>query len=292
MSNIRIVADSTCDIDPELIRNLNLEILPLAVTIDGRSYLDGEEIGIAEVYGYMRRGVVPKTSQIPYDRAHDLFQSLLDAGSDVIYISFSSELSGCYAMGSMIAEELAKQYPDRKIAVLDSRGGSGATGLIVLQALNLADTGLPFEEVLSELRFMIEHVEHVFSVGDLEWLAKGGRIPRAVGYIGSKLGFHPLLDVEGGRMVVIRMIRGKLNALQTVADEVIRRAGKFPAQLISICHADDLPAAKKLAALVKEGLPGCSITLCHIGGVLGVHLGLKGIGAFFFNQKPEKYRLV
>ena len=292
MGNIRIVADSTCDIDPALLNNGRPEVLPLVITVGDHSYLDGEEIDVEAVYGYMREGIVPKTSQIPYDRAYHLFQTILDAGDDVIYITFSAAMSGGYAMACMIVEELRGQYPHRKIAVIDSEGGAGATGLIVLQAFKMAASGCTFELVVSEIRFMVAHVEHVFSVDDLEWLAKGGRIPKAVGYIGSKLGFHPILDVDRGKMVVRRMVRGRVSAIQTVADEVIRRAGQFPAQVISVCHADDLPSAKRLSELISAGLPGCKVAICHIGGVLGVHIGLRGIGAFFFNQRPERYSLI
>jgi DegV family protein with EDD domain len=292
MSNIRIVTDSTCDIEPSLLNGYRLDILPLVISIEEQSYLDGEEIRIEEVYEYMRKGVVPKTSQIPYERTYPLFRSILERGEDFLYISFSSELSGCFSLGSMVAEELRAEFPGRNIAVVDSKAGAGATGLIVLQALKMAAAGLPFDTVKAETEFLADHIEHVFSVGDLEWLAKGGRIPKVVGYVGSKLGFHPILEVEKGRMVVRRMVRGKSNAIQAVANDIIQRAQKFPAQLVAICHADDLLSAQKLEALIKEGLSGCVTTLCHIGGVLGVHLGLKGIGAFCFNQKSEQYSLI
>lgn len=292
MSNIRIVTDSTCDIEPSLLHEYHLDILPLVISVGERSYLDGEEIRVEEVYDYMRKGVVPKTSQISYERTYSLFKSILERKEDVLYISFSSEMSGCFSLGSMVADQLREDFPDRNIAVVDSKAGAGATGLIVLQALKMAAAGLPFETVQTETEFLADHIEHVFSVGDLEWLAKGGRIPKVVGYVGSKLGLHPILEVEKGRMVVRRMVRGKSNSIQAVANDIIQRAQRFPAQLVAICHADDLLSAQKLEALVKEGLSGCVTTLCHIGGVLGVHLGLKGIGAFCFNQKSEQYRLI
>lgn len=292
MSNIRIVTDSTCDIEPSLLHEYHLDILPLVISVGERSYLDGEEIRVEEVYDYMRKGVVPKTSQISYERTYSLFKSILERKEDVLYISFSSEMSGCFSLGSMVADQLREDFPDRNIAVVDSKAGAGATGLIVLQALKMAAAGLPFETVQTETEFLADHIEHVFSVGDLEWLAKGGRIPKVVGYVGSKLGLHPILEVEKGRMVVRRMVRGKSNSIQAVANDIIQRAQRFPAQLVAICHADDLLSAQKLEALVKEGLSGCVTTLCHIGGVLGVHLGLKGIGAFCFNQKSEQYSLI
>ena len=292
MNNIEIIADSTCDLAPSLIKGTNLKILPLTITIDDRSYMDGEEISISRIYDAMRKGIVPKTAQIPCERVYNLFKSCFEAGRDFIYIAFSGRMSGCYTLANMVAEELSDQYPERKFAVIDSKGGSSATGLIVLQALRMARDGLPFEKIKAEIQFMTEHVEHVFSVEDLGWLAKGGRVPKLVGQAGNLLNIHPILDVENGCIVMRRMIQGQKRAVQTVANEIIRRAKAFPTQLIAINHADDLPTAKMLEKLIKEGLPNSMTTLCHIGGVLSVHIGLKGIGAYCFNRMPEDYKFV
>lgn len=287
--DIQIIADSTCDLDPQLIKGMDLPILPLSITIGDQNYLDGETIHIDEIYAEMRRGVVPKTAQIPFERTYQLFRQCLENGKDVIYVSFSSTLSGCFALARMVADELQPDFPNRNIAVLDSKGGSGATGIIVLQALKMAMAGLNFATVKGEIQQMADHIEHVFSVDDLEWLAKGGRIPKLVGALGSKLGIRPILEVDKGNMVVKKMIRGKKKAIQAIADKIIMKAENFPSQLIAIAHADDLPAAKALEELIHKSLPECVTTLYHIGGVLGVHLGLKGIGAFCLNQKPEHY---
>lgn len=292
MRNLAIIADSTCDLEPSLLRGHALTVLPLTITIADADYLDGETIGVQDIYEYMRKGIVPKTAQIPYDRTYTLFRGHLEQGRDVIFISFSSEMSGGFQMATIIARELQEEYPQRKIAVLDSRGGSGATGIIVLQALKMAQMDCSFEAIVAEIVFMAEHVEHVFTLDDLEWLSKGGRIPKFVGFIGNRLGFHPILDVQEGRMAVCRMVRGTKHAIQNVADEIILRAKKFPEQLVAICHADNLPAAKTVEMLVKNALPGCMTMLCHIGGGLAVHLGLKGIGAFCLSQKPPQYCLV
>ncbi len=290
--SIQIITDSTCDLDPAMIQGMSLVILPLSIIVGDQSYLDGETILLPEVYDMMRQGIVPKTAQIPYERTYNVFRSCLEEGNDVIYISFSSTMSGCFALAQMVAEELRAEFPNRNIAVLDSKGGSGATGLIVLQALKMADSGYAFEVVKAEIEYMADHIEHIFSVDDIEWLAKGGRIPKFVGTIGNILSIRPILFVEKGCIAVQRVIRGKKKAIQAVADKVITMAADFPAQLIAITHADDLPSAKALAELILRGLPNCKTTLCQIGAVLGVHLGLKGIGAFCFNQKPEHYCLI
>lgn len=292
MNKIRIIADSTCDYDESLFQGMELEILPLIITVGNKSYLDREEIGVSEVYERIREGFVPKTAQIPYSRAYELFKACLDDGDDFIYIAFSSGMSGSYSLGHMVAEELRGEYPERKFEVIDSGGGSGATGLMALQALKMVRDGFSFEAVKTELEFMAGHVVHVFSVDDIEWLAKGGRIPKIIGQIGSKLGIHPILDVEDGRMVKRRMTRGHKSVIKIIADEIVQRAARFPAQLISITHSDGLNSAKELEENILRRLPGSKATICPIGGVVAAHIGLGGIGCFCFSQKSEHYCLV
>ena len=292
MDSIKIIADSTCDLDPALTRNADLQILPLTITFGSRSYLDGEEITVAQIYDLMRKGVMPQTAQIPYERIYRCFKSCFENGDDFLYIAFSSKMSGCCSLARMVAQELSGEYPGRKFAVIDSRGGSSATGLIVLQALRMVRDGLPFDTIKSEVEFMPEHVEHVFFVDDMKWLVKGGRVSKIVGQMGSVLNIRPVLDVRNGLIKVKQLVRGRKRAVQTVADEIVRRAEVFPKQLIAISHADDRPAAEALRGIVRKDLPGCKTTLCHIGAVLGVHIGLKEIGAFCFNSRPKDYKFV
>lgn len=292
MNTIRIIADSTCDLDASLKEGLDLAILPLTITIADKNYLDGEEISVSDVYSYMRKGIQPKTAQIPYDRIYKLFKECFEKGQDFIYIAFSSVMSGCYSLANMIIKELSVDYPECKYAVIDSKGGSGATGLIVLQALRMVRSCLPFETVKSEIQFLTEHVEHVFSVDDIDWLAKGGRISKVAGYVGSKLGIRPILDVDNGYMIFRKLTRGHKRVLRAVADEIISRAGAFQSQLIAISHADDIFSAKELEKYILEALPKCKTTICHIGAVLGVHIGLNGIGAFCFNRKSPHYQFL
>jgi DegV family protein with EDD domain len=163
--------------------------------------------------------------------------------------------------------------------------------VLVLQALKMAEAGSTMEEILAQVRFMIEHVEHIFTIADLSWMVKGGRINKPLGVVGSVLNIRPWLDVEDGKMVVRGMVRGEKKAISTVAQEVTRRARQFQTQLIAITHAGDAEAAKKIEKLLKEALPACRTVVSQIGGVLGVHLGMGGIGVFFFNERPSEYRL-
>lgn len=286
---VQIIADSTCDIAEELVKEYHLITLPLVITAEGKEYLDGVDLKIEQVYELMRRDILPQTAQIPYDIIYHAFEECCKKGNDFIYITFSSKMSGCYSFAHMLTEELQIKYPEVQMEIVDSQGGSGATGLIVLEALKMAALGDTMEKILNKIEFMVEHVEHIFTVADLNWMVKGGRINKPLGFVGNVLNIRPWLDVEDGKMVLKGMVRGDKKAISTVADEVIQRVRQFQNQLIAITHADDLDSAKKIENKLKAALPACRTAISQIGGVLGVHLGMGGIGVFFFNEKPAEY---
>ncbi len=287
----QIIADSTCDLAETLLRPYSLCVLPLTISVDGRDYADGVDLSVAELHKLMRRGIFPGTAQIAYDTMRSCFARCCADGIDFIYLAFSSEMSGCCSLARVIIDELQPLYPAVRMTAFDTRGGSSATGLIALQALKMAAAGAPYDDILAEITAMTGCVEHIFSVADLNWMVKGGRIAKPLGFVGSRLSLRPWLDVEGGRMVVKGIVRGTKKAVETVAQEVARRAAAFPDQLIAITHADDPDAAASVQMQLKSLLPACRTTICQIGGVLSVHIGLGGVGVFFFRERTPRYCL-
>ncbi|GFP76062.1 DegV family protein [Clostridium fungisolvens] len=286
---IKIMVDSTCDLPRDIIEKYEIKVLPLRVSLEGVEYLDKKTIQVDEVYSFIRRGIVPKTSQVNPKDFYDAFEEYCNKGQDFIYLSFSSKLSGTYGLARNILDEIKEKYPNNKMEVLDSKGGSTATGLIALQAVKLIEKGLKFEVVLNQLNQLVEHVEHIFSISDLRWLVKGGRVGMVSGTIGSMMDIRPILDVEDGRMKVIRNVRGKKKALNTIVDIVEQRFKNFPNQMIGISHADELETAEELIKLIKDRLGIRDIMINKIGSVLGSHLGIGGVGVFFFNKEPDIY---
>jgi len=286
---IKIIVDSTCDLSEELLREYDIRVLPLSVVLDGTEYLDRVEIQLDEVYEAMRRGVFPKTSQIRREHAEQLFSEYASQGIPFIYLAFSSVMSGTCSMGRMVLAEVQARYPEAKMAVVDAKGGSMATGLIALQAARMARDGYSFEKILEHVSLLAEHIEHVFTIDDLMWAVKGGRLSRIAGKAGNLLGIKPILDVQQGAIQVIRSVRGKAKALVTVADTVASRAKDFAEQIIGITHAEDLSVANRMKELLLERLPGCTVMIERIGCVLGAHLGIGGVGVYFLNIRPRIY---
>ena len=285
---IRIVTDSTTDIPQNIADEYGVDILPLHVIIEGKEYLDRIEISTDEVYAYMRRNIVPKTAQVSYHDTEAALRKRLGAGEDLIYIGFSAKMSGTFHLVHTVLNELREEFPDRRIAAIDSRGGSLATGIITMRAAEEAMNRMEFDPLTAVIQDMIANIEHVFVITDLNWMIRGGRISKTLGYTANLLGIKPVLDVDDGEMEVIHKIRGTKHAMEKVADIVAERAREYPNQRIGITHADDIDAAEKMKALIKTRLPECSFLTMEIGPVLGVHIGIGGVGVFFLRKDYRK----
>ena len=285
----KIIMDSTSDLPKNIIEKYDIDILPLRVYVDNKEYLDKITILVEQVYDLMRKGISPKTSLPSPGEIYNLFSKYASRGEDFIYYSFSSELSATYQTSKIIIEELKKEYPNVKMEVIDTKAGSLASGLIVLQGAKLSEAGVSFEEIVSISKENTENIEHIFTIDDLSWLLKGGRISKGSAIIGSVLNIKPILDVEKGKIAVIGKIRGRERALTTVADIVQERIKKFPNQIIGITHADDIKAALKMKDILTEKIGYSNVILEKIGSVLGSHLGIGGVGVFFLNKPSNLY---
>ncbi|WFR59376.1 DegV family protein [Anaerocolumna sp. AGMB13025] len=285
---IKIIVDSTCDLPEEDIKKYDISVLPLKVLLEDKEYLDKKTITVDEVYGAMRKGIMPKTSQPSPETIYNLFSEYAVAGWEFIYLSFSQALSGTYQLANSVLGEVKEKYPEVNMEVVDSKGGSTATGLIALQAARMAFGGnLEFKRISDYVKELINCVEHIFTIPDLSWLIKGGRIGRTQGMIGNILNINPILDVKNGEMEVIHKVRGRKKALNTVVDLLEERAKSLTNQIIGISHADDPEIAEALMELIKSRL-GCTRFIVNkIGSVLGSHLGIGGVGIFFFNEDAK-----
>ena len=280
---IKIIVDSACDLSEEIVDKYNIEILPFNIHIADKSYKDGHDIKIKELYSALEDGKIAKTSQVSPKIFKKTFVKNSKEGNDSIYISFSKKMSGAYKTGKLIAKDVEKEYPNCSIEVVDSKSGSVATGLIAYKAALLLKKGKSQKEVVQKIKYWADHIEHIFMLDDLKTLERGGRISKTKSFIGNMLNIKPLLLVNNGKIELFKKSRGSKRAINKMVKYLKKNSYNLSEQIIGVAHADDLEKAEFLKKKIEE-LGGNVFCTEMIGSVLGAHLGIGGIGIFFLND--------
>lgn len=286
---IKVIVDSASDLPQELMNEFDIKMISQRIYLEDKEYYDKVTIDADEVYEAMSSGILPMTSlPNPQDIMY-LFKKCCLEGNDFIYVAISSKLSGTYQLAKSVLRELKGQYSEIRMEVIDSKGGSTATGLIALQAAKLSRSGIDFDKIIEQISFLADHVEHIFMIADLSWLIRGGRITRTEGVVGSILNVKPILHVRDGAVELLEKVRGRKKALMTIADIMAERIKDFPDQPIGISHAGDLDIAYEMRDMIVRRFGEKDIMINKIGAALVSHLGIGGVGVFFFNKEPDLY---
>ena len=273
MPKFALITDSTIDETADYFTQHDIGYAPLSFTIEGRTIDDdcGQTMPMHEFYDLLRQGKMPTTSQARPESFVALFRKALDAGLDVLYIGFSSGLSGTYQAGCIARDELALQYPDRKILCIDSLSATGGEYLLVETARQMRDNGCTAEVAAAAVEQMRLHMIHLVAVSDLAHLHRGGRLSRTAAVVGSLLGIKPIVWVnDEGKLETGGKIRGLQNVIHYLAERTIRELTDY-SQTVRICHGDCLDAAEQLAALLEK--QGVKADIRYIGTVIGAHTG-------------------
>lgn len=287
MMSINIVADSGCDLPYSFLQKHYISFLPLIVHLNGTDYEDFVTIDPKQVYEAMRKGEIVKTSQANALKMKELFTELAKDGRPAIYIAFSSQLSGTYQTAMMVREEVLEQYPDFSLTIIDSKCASLGLGLVVAKASELAQQGMPYEQLCDTIASYCQHMEHIFTVDDLEFLARGGRISKASALVGGLLNIKPLLHVEDGKLVPLEKLRGRKKVYKRMLELMAERGDDLQKQVIGISHGDDEEAALELKRQIEETFGCTSFFISPIGGAIGAHAGPGTLALFFLNQHIE-----
>jgi DegV family protein with EDD domain len=286
---IKIIVDSSSDLPEELMNEYDIKLLPQRIYLRDTEYYDKVTINAEEVYEAMSSGIIPMTSLPRPIDILDLYKQCCLEGNDFIYVALSSKLSGTYQLAVYLLEEIQEQYHGIRMKVIDSKSGSTATGLIALQAAKLSRSGEDFDKIVEQILELAEHVEHIFMVADLRWLIRGGRLTKTEGVVGSILNIKPILHVKDGAVELLEKVRGRKKALLTIVEIIEERITDFPEQTIGISHGGDLELAYELRDMIARRLGTKDIMINKIGAVLVSHLGMGGVGVFFFNKKANLY---
>ena len=284
-----IMTDSSCDLPQELADQLGLEVLPLEVMADGKNYrnwLDGREIGFKEFYKLAREGKELKTSAVNTAAFEEKMEELLKEGKDILYIGFSSGLSTTYNSGEAAARELREKYPDRKIYTVDTLAASLGQGMIIYYAAKKKEAGATIEEVRDFVENEKLHMCHWFTVDDLNYLKRGGRISAATAAIGTMLSIKPVMHMDNeGHLVAVGKARGRKAALCQLLDTMGELGEGLEGQTTFICHSDCMDDAQYVASQMKERFGVAQVNINWIGPVIGAHTGPGTIGIFFWGSE-------
>ncbi|MGM7719544.1 DegV family protein [Metabacillus sp. Hm71] len=283
--NVHIIADSACDLPINYFEEHSISFLPLSVEMNGEQLADQKEIKPKQLYDAMREGTVVKTSQASPLSLKELFTSLATTGIPSLYVAFSSELSGTYQTAMMMRNEVLEEYPDFHLSIVDSKCASLGHGLAVKYAKELSEKGQSLSEIETAVTSYCSKMEHIFTVDDLEYLARGGRISKTSAFVGGLLNIKPLLHVENGKLVPLEKIRGRKKVFKRMIEIMRERGVNLQNQTIAISHGDDEKAANELKEMIEEAFSPKEIYINYVGAVVGAHAGPGTLAVFFLNDE-------
>ncbi|MCI8590300.1 MAG: DegV family protein [Clostridiales bacterium] len=284
MNDFVIYADTASDIDEKRAEAYDVQLIKLPLTMDG-SPLD-DHFDTKVFYDKLRDGAVASTSAANTATLTDLFEKELAAGKDVLYIAFSSGLSVTYGCAVLAKEELETRFPERKICVVDSLAASSGYGLLVYYASKMKKDGNSIDEIEQFITENRLHLCHQFTVDDLFFLKRGGRISAATALAGSMLNIKPVLHVDDeGHLINIGKARGRLASIKALADKMVDTVINPLEQKVMIGHGDCEKDAQLLAEMIRKQMGITDIEIYYIGPVIGAHSGPGTLALFYLGTQ-------
>jgi len=284
-----IFSDATCDLPGYILDDMGIEVIPMEFEIEGKTYKDhpkGGDIGFHEMYDMLRSGKTAVTTQINYDTYRSFFEPKLKQGFDIIYIGFSSGLSGTFSTACIVGEDLKEEYPDAGIFMVDSLAASVGEGQLVYNAALKKQAGMTVDDLYQWVKDNRDHFCHWFTVDDLNHLRRGGRCSAAAAIVGTALGIKPVLHVDNeGHLIPMLKVRGRRKSLEAMLDKMKETCIKPEEQVIFIGHGDSIDEAQELERMVREALPVKDVIINRIGPTIGAHSGPGTIALFFYGTQ-------
>ena len=286
----KIITDSTTDLPKDYFQEHNVGCIPISYILDGVTYGGEKELDWKEFYAMMRdEGKMPTTSQVNPAEAKAFLEKLVETEKEILYLAFSSGLSGTCGNIRMAAEEVMEEHPDVKIIVIDSLGASMGEGLFVHKAVKMRDEGKSMEETAAWLEEHVQNFVHVFTVDDLLHLYRGGRVSRTAAVLGTMISIKPKLHVDSeGHLILIGKVRGRKKSLSALVDYMAEKMGSWAEEnredCVFISHGDALEDAEYVRDLIRERFGFQHFLISHIGPTIGAHSGPGTIALFFMGE--------
>lgn len=287
MNDYLIFSDAGCDLSKEMQQKLQITCIPLEVKFDSQeSSCSSDQMDTMELYAKLRAGDVAKTSAANADAFVRSFEPVLQEGKDILYIAFSSGLSGTYNSSLIAIDMLKEKYPDRTVVSVDTLAASMGQGLLVYKAARMKENGASLQEVAEWVQNNRLNLCHWFTVDDLMFLKRGGRVSATTAVLGSVLGIKPVLHVDDeGHLINMSKARGRKASLQAMVDMMKKTAYKNVEDDVFISHGDCLEDAQMLKEMVMKQLGFHNVTIGIIGPTIGSHSGPGTLALFFLGTK-------
>lgn len=286
MNEFVIVSDSTVDLPKEYLREKQVPIISLSYVMDGVTYEEMNGLSHKEFFEKLRAGSLPTTSQINPQQAREALEPFAREGKDILYIGFSSGLSGSYNSVRMAAEELKEEYPEVDIVTVDSLCACMGEGLLLYKALQLKEQGMAMKEIAEWVENNKLHICHNVTVDDLNHLHRGGRISKTTAVVGSMIKIKPIIHMSNeGKLVVIGKERGRKKSLISIVDRMEKQMQGYENDIVMITHGDCIEDAEFVKKQVEERFGIHNVLINGIGSVIGSHTGAGVVAVFFMGDK-------
>lgn len=279
-----IFTDSCCDLPIKFVKENNIEVMELRVNLKGEDIPDdlGESINYKDFYKLIRSGEMPTTSQVNIGEFQEKFEKYVNEGYSIIYIGFSSALSGCINSARLAAENIKLDNENADIRIIDSKSASMGLGLLVFYAAKMLKEGKSKDEIVNWIEENKLRVNHWFTVDDLNHLKRGGRISSSVAIVGTMLSIKPIMHVDNeGRLIPVSKVKGRKKSIKVLQEKIAEKIVNPEEQTIFISHGDCLEEAEHLKELITSAIKVKDVIINNIGPVVGSHSGPGTIALFF-----------
>lgn len=290
--SIKIITDSACSLPKEVVEDLDITVVPLTLHIGEESFTDGVDIDPEAMMNEMKEGKVYKTSQVSPAAFEEVFERYINTFDTVIYIAFSSEISGTYQGGVIAKNQLLEKYEGLKtfdLEVIDSKCVALGSGLIVKWAAEMAKNGKSKEQIMDGVEYFARNMEHIFTVDDLNYLYRGGRVSYTSAFVGGLLNIKPILNVEDGKLIPFEKIRSRKKAIKRIVEIVKERGVNLETQLIGINHGNDLEGAETLKKMLQEEVGAKDFMITTLPAVIAAHTGPGTLSVFFLSTGMKEF---
>ena len=287
MSNYVILTDSGTDFTKEMIEELDVELLDLWVTRENEEPVPNSSLDLSEFYAFLREKKSASTAAVNIDSFIEIMTPILEAGKDILYLGFSSGLSSTYASGKLAADELMEKYPDRKIYTVDTLAASLGQGLLVYLAAKRRLAGESIEAVRDFVENTKLNLCHWFTIDDLFFLKRGGRVSGTTAVVGTMLGIKPVMHVDNeGHLINVAKARGRRAAIDALFDKAkSTMIGERANSSVFISHGDCIEDAEYLAERIKNEIGVKEVRIAYVGSVIGSHSGPGTLALFFLGSE-------